>query len=48
MRDGRTFLWLVSDDNFNSWQRSLLVEFELFGLPPPQSPPAPDSKKAAR
>lgn len=39
-RGGRTFLWLVSDDNFNSWQRSLLVEFELVGLP--------DSKKAAR
>ena len=39
VRDGRTFLWLVSDDNFNSWQRSLLVEFELVGLP--------DSKKAA-
>lgn len=39
-RDGRTFLWLVSDNNFNNWQRSLLVEFELVGLP--------DSKKAAR
>lgn len=39
-RDGRTFLWLVSDDNFNSWQRSLLVEFELVNLP--------GSKKAAR
>lgn len=39
-RGGRTFLWLVSDDNFNNWQRSLLVEFELVGLP--------DSKKAAR
>lgn len=37
---GRTLLWLVSDDNFNSWQRSLLVQFELVGLP--------DSKKAAR
>lgn len=33
-KDGRTFLWLVSDDNFNLWQRSLLVEFELVGLPP--------------
>ena len=40
VRDGRTWLWLVSDDNFNSWQRSLLLEFELVGLP--------DSKKAAR
>lgn len=40
VRGGRTFLWLVSDDNFNSWQRSLLVEFELVDLP--------GSKKAAR
>lgn len=39
-REGRTFLWLVSDDNFNSWQRSLLVGFELVNLP--------GSKKAAR
>lgn len=31
---GRTFLWLVSDDNFNVWQRSLLLQFELVGLPP--------------
>ena len=27
--DGRTFLWLVSDNNFNRWQRSLLLQFEL-------------------
>lgn len=26
---GRTFLWLVSDNNFNRWQRSLLLQFEL-------------------
>lgn len=31
---GRTFLWLVSDDNFNVWQRSLLLQFELVDLPP--------------
>ncbi|KTE37624.1 MULTISPECIES: esterase-like activity of phytase family protein [unclassified Sphingopyxis] len=37
---GRTFLWLVADDNFNSWQRSLLLQFELVDLP--------GSKKAAR
>ena len=30
---GRTFLWLVSDNNFNVWQRSLLLQFELVGLP---------------
>lgn len=40
VEDGRTFVWLVSDDNFNSWQRSLLLKFELVDLP--------DSKKAAR
>lgn len=40
VEDGRAFLWLVSDDNFNSWQRSLLLKFELVDLP--------DSKKAAR
>lgn len=39
---GRTFLWLVSDNNFNRWQRSLLLQFELVDLPPPHS------KKAAR
>lgn len=48
VRGGRTFLWLVSDDNFNSWQRSLLTEFELAGLPPRPALPAPNSKKAAR
>lgn len=30
----RTFLWLVSDNNFNVWQRSLLLQFELVDLPP--------------
>jgi len=40
VEDGRTFVWLVADDNFNSWQRSLLLKFELVDLP--------DSKKAAR
>ncbi|HEY0595675.1 esterase-like activity of phytase family protein [Sphingopyxis sp.] len=42
---GRTWLWLVADDNFNVWQRSLLLQFELVDLPPGK---APDSKKAAR
>ncbi len=45
VEQGRTWLWLVADDNFNSWQRSLLLRFELVDLPPT---PAPDSKKAAR
>ncbi|WP_326914048.1 esterase-like activity of phytase family protein [Sphingopyxis chilensis] len=42
---GRTFLWLVADDNFNVWQRSLLLQFELVDLPPKRMP---DSKKAAQ
>ena len=42
---GRTWLWLVADDNFNVWQRSLLLQFELVDLPPKK---VPDSKKAAR
>ncbi|WP_194954292.1 esterase-like activity of phytase family protein [Sphingopyxis solisilvae] len=42
---GRTYLWLVSDDNFNRWQRSLLLQFELVDRPPVETP---DSKKAAR
>ena len=37
---GRTMLWLISDDNQNRWQRTLLLKFELAGLA--------DSKKAAR
>ncbi len=41
---GRTFLWLVSDNNFNVWQRSLLLRFELVHLPPRKKA---DSKKAA-
>lgn len=41
VEDGRTFLWLVSDNGFNVWQRNLLVRFELVDLPS-------DSKKAAR
>lgn len=44
VEDGRTFLWLVSDNNFNVWQRSLLLQFELVDLPPRRTP---DSKKAA-
>ena len=42
---GRTWLWLVADNNFNVWQRSLLLQFELVDLPPKAGP---DSKKAAR
>lgn len=42
---GRTWLWLVADNNFNAWQRSLLLQFELVDLPPRN---ASGSKKAAR
>ena len=45
VENGRTWLWLVSDDNFNTWQRSLLLQFELVDLPLARTP---DSKKAAR
>lgn len=41
---GRTWLWLVSDDNFNRWQRSMILQIELVDLPAR----TPDSKKAAR
>ena len=45
VENGRTWLWLVADNNFNRWQRSLLLQFELVDLPPAKTP---DSKKAAR
>src|SRR3546814_20088757 len=35
---GRTFLWLVADNNFNVWQRSLLLQFELAGLTTKRTP----------
>lgn len=28
-RDGRTIVWMASDDNFNPFQRTLLLQFEL-------------------
>lgn len=45
VEQGRIWLWLVADNNFNVWQRSLLLQFELVDLPPKAGP---DSKKAAR
>ena len=45
VEQGQTWLWLVADNNFQNWQRSLLLQFELVDLPPRQTP---DSKKAAR
>lgn len=44
VEDGRIFLWLVADNNFNVWQRSPLLQFELVDLPPKKGR---DSKKAA-
>lgn len=41
---GRPYLWLVSDNNFNVWQRSLLLQFALVNLPPRK---IADSKKVA-
>ncbi len=29
IEDGRTIVWIVSDDNFASWQRTLLLKFAL-------------------
>ena len=29
VRDGRRYLYIVSDDNFNPLQRTLLMQFEL-------------------
>lgn len=50
VEDGHTWLWLVADDNFNIWQRSLLLQFELTDLPSKQIEVknTPNSKKAAR
>jgi len=45
VENDQTWLWLVADNNFQSWQRSLLLQFELTRLPPRETP---DSKKAAR
>ncbi len=43
--DGRPFLYLVSDDNFNALQRTLLLQFSLDSSPggAGQQPPAPVS-----
>jgi hypothetical protein len=32
---GRTFIYLISDDNLNSLQRTLLMKFELISVPSP-------------
>ena len=45
VENGGTWLWLVADNNFNRWQRSLLLQFELVDLLPRKTP---GSKKAAR
>jgi hypothetical protein len=42
--DGDTIVWLVSDNNFNFWQRTLLMKFRLAERAPkkkPEASPAP-------
>jgi hypothetical protein len=43
---GRMIVWMVSDNNFNIWQRTLLMKFELH-LPsqhqPKEKPGATDA-----
>lgn len=34
-KGGRTFVYLISDDNFSPLQRTLLLKFELLSSPPP-------------
>ena len=36
--DGRTIVWIASDDNFSPLQRTLLLKFELTAQPSPRSP----------
>lgn len=44
---GQTILWLVSDDNLNRWQRTLLLKFSLAPAPDESGPAAANAKKAA-
>lgn len=52
---GRTFLYLVSDDNFRNCetrpgkgcQRTLVMKFEIKGPPPPEAPTEPEAYAAA-
>lgn len=37
---GRTIIWMISDNNFNIWQRSILMKFALIPTKPPAKPPA--------
>jgi hypothetical protein len=39
---GQTIIWMVSDNNFNIWQRTLLMKFALIGpKKKPEAAPAP-------
>ncbi len=39
---GRTIIWLISDNNFNAWQRTLLMKFALTGgIKKPEASVAP-------
>ncbi len=40
--DGRTIIWIISDNNFNAWQRTLLMKFALTeDTKKPEAAPAP-------
>jgi hypothetical protein len=40
--NGRTIIWMISDNNFNAWQRTLLMKFTLTeGTKKPEASPAP-------
>jgi hypothetical protein len=39
---GRTIIWMISDNNFNIWQRTLLMKFALItDIKKPEAEPAP-------
>lgn len=40
---GRTTVWLISDDNFNLWQRTLLMKFRLSERSQKKKPEAPNA-----
>ena len=40
--NGRTIIWMISDNNFNAWQRTILMKFALTkGTKKPEAAPAP-------
>jgi hypothetical protein len=40
--NGRTIIWIISDNNFNAWQRTILMKFALTeDIKKPEAEPAP-------